>query len=289
MRSLTGFARATLAVNIGVIVFGAFVRATGSGAGCGPNWPSCNGEIVPSALEGARAIEFTHRATSGVALIMVAVLVWRVWRTRPAGHPARKGVAFSAGFILGEALIGAIIVLYEWVADDASVARTVAVPLHLVNTLALLGALTMTIWWLGERGPIRLGRDRRFARLWLVGVGGAVVIAATGAVTALADTLFPPDSLLAGLREDFTGAEHFLTTLRVAHPLVAIAVGVYLFWLARRFGSDTRLAQPVSAGPGLRIHRPGRGDDRPIPRAATQIAGERVFDLVARWFGIAFE
>lgn len=236
MRSLAKFAWATLGINIGVIVFGAFVRATGSGAGCGANWPSCNGELVPTGLQGARAIEFTHRITSGLALVMVAVLVWRVWRSFPTGHPARRGAVFSALFIMGEALIGAMIVLYGWVADDASVARTAAVPLHLVNTLLLLGALTLTGWWVSGGSPIHLDHDRAFARLWLAGGGGVVLIAATGAITALADTLFPSESVAAGFRADFSGAEHFLTDLRVAHPIVAIAVALYLVWLARRFG-----------------------------------------------------
>ncbi len=236
MRPLAKYAWATLAVNIGVILFGAFVRATGSGAGCGAHWPSCDGQLVPTGLEGARAIEFTHRVTSGLALVMVAVLVWRVWRSFPAGHPARRGAGFSGAFIIGEALIGAMIVLYEWVAEDASVARTVAVPLHLVNTLLLLGALTLTAWWLSGGGPIRLERDVLFSRRWVGGAVGVVVLAATGAITALADTLFPAESVLAGLRQDFSGTEHFLTNLRVAHPIVAIAVGIYLFWLARRFG-----------------------------------------------------
>ncbi len=240
MRSLAKFAWATLIVNVGVIVFGAYVRATGSGAGCGANWPSCNGEFIPSELGGARAIEFTHRVTSGVALLMVAVLVWRIWRSYPSGHRVRRGAAFSGVFIIGEALIGALIVLYEWVADDASVARTAAVPLHLVNTLLLLGALALTAWWLSGGGPLQFDRDRRFARWWMIGGAGVVLIAATGAITALADTLFPSESLLAGLREDFTAAEHFLTNLRVAHPIVAIAVGVYLVWLARRYGMTGR-------------------------------------------------
>jgi heme A synthase len=236
VRSLAKFAWATLVVNIGVIVFGAYVRATGSGAGCGANWPSCNGELIPAGLEGARAIEFTHRVTSGLALILVAILVWRIWRSYPAGHLARRGAGYSGAFIIGEALIGAAIVLYEWVADDASVARTAAVPLHLVNTLLLLGALTLTAWWVSGGGPVRLNRDRVFARWWVVGCAGVVLLAATGAITALADTLFPSESLIAGLREDFTAAEHFLTNLRIAHPIVAVAVAIYLVWLVRRFG-----------------------------------------------------
>lgn len=227
-------------------MFGSYVRATGSGAGCGANWPSCNGELFPGGLEGARVIEFTHRVTSGVALVMVAVLVWRVWRTYPPGHLARRGAGFSGGFIIGEALIGAMIVLYEWVADDASVARTAAVPLHLVNTLLLLGALTLTAWWLSGGGPVRLDHNRTFARWWVAGGAGVILVAATGAITALADTLFPSDSVAAGFKEDFSGAEHFLTNLRVAHPIVAIAVGLYLFRLARRFGMTATGRRPSS-------------------------------------------
>ena len=246
MRSLAKFAWATLVVNIGVIVFGAFVRATGSGAGCGAHWPSCNGELVPSALRGERAIEFTHRVTSGLALIMVAVLVWGIWRSHPSGHPARRGAGFSGAFIIGEALIGAMIVLYEWVADDASVARTAAVPLHLVNTLLLLGALTLTAWWVSGGGPVRLDRHRAFARWWVVGAAGVALIAATGAITALADTLFPSESAATWFREDLAAGEHFLTSLRVAHPIVAVTVGVCVFSLARRFGMTGKGRRPSS-------------------------------------------
>lgn len=244
MRSLIRFAWATLVVNIGVIVFGAYVRATGSGAGCGASWPTCNGEVIPSALDGARAVEFTHRMTSGLALIMVAILLWRVWRSFPSGHLARRGAVLSAVFIIGEALIGAVIVLYEWVADDSSVARTVAVPLHLVNTLLLLAALAVTVWWVGGGGPLRFANDRPLARRLVVAAAGVMLIAATGSITALADTLFPSESVAAGLREGFTTAEHFLTNLRVVHPFVAIAVGSYLAWLVWTFGGEPGNRRP---------------------------------------------
>ena len=46
-RILRRFAVTTVAYNLAVIVWGAFVRATGSGAGCGDHWPMCNGEALP--------------------------------------------------------------------------------------------------------------------------------------------------------------------------------------------------------------------------------------------------
>ena len=209
------WAYATLGWNVLTILLGAQVRATHSGAGCGRSWPTCSGEILPE-LEGARAIEFVHRAASGVALLLVVGLAVLVWRRTVRGEPIRRAAAWAAGAIVGEALIGAAIVFYEWVDADSSIARVVAVPLHLVNTFLLLAALTLVLWFasggnrLTGEGPIRK---------WLgAGAAGLVAIAATGAVTALADTLFPKDG------SGFLNATHFLADLRVVHPLLATSV-----------------------------------------------------------------
>jgi len=221
-----------LAVNVGVILLGALVRATGSGAGCGRSWPTCSGEIFPTFDDTARAIEFLHRATSGVALLIVLLLYVAVRRAWPAGSMPRC-VAFVAVLtIIGEALIGAGIVLFEWVADDASVARAIAVPLHLVNTLLLLAALTAVLYLVrGAEIERPTGELRRLLRM---GLGGLVLVAATGAVAALADTLFPADSLEAGIVEDFSATANLLTRMRVVHPIVAVFVGLLVVWIVSR-------------------------------------------------------
>ena len=89
---LTGLARfawGVLAINIVVILWGAFVRASGSGAGCGSHWPLCNGEVVPVAVQVQTVIEFTHRVTSGTAfLLVIGLLVW-ARRAFPVGHQVR--------------------------------------------------------------------------------------------------------------------------------------------------------------------------------------------------------
>jgi heme A synthase len=220
----------TLGWNVVVILWGAVVRSTGSGAGCGRSWPTCQGEIVPE-LRGATAVEFGHRVVSGVALVLVGVLVVQVFR-RLARGPVRKAAALSGVAIVVESMIGAMIVFYEWVADDASVARVISVPLHLVNTLFLLAALTATVFLLSAGShPVETGE-----RPWLLAIGaGMVVIAATGAVTALADTLFPKDGFTIAGVFDVVASEHFLTELRVIHPIVAIVVGVVAAgWAWRR-------------------------------------------------------
>jgi len=239
----------TLAFNLVVILMGALVRSTGSGAGCGRSWPTCQGEVLPE-LEGATAIEFAHRAASGVALVLVIALALLVWRRVPPSEPARKGALFSVVSIVGEALIGAMIVLAEWVADDTSVARVVAVPLHLVNTLLLLAALTLTAFWLS--GGRRLApRAKPVVWGWVIAGGAAIVLlAATGAVTALADTLFPKEGV--GLGD--SGEAHFLTDLRMVHPVLAVLAASIGWWASSRVeGPRSAAAKALPALVGAMI------------------------------------
>jgi heme A synthase len=220
--SIRRFAWLTLAWTVFVVLGGAVVRSTGSGAGCGRSWPSCQGTFTPE-LRGATAIEFFHRAVSGVALILVAALIWRVFRAFEKGHPARKGAVWSGVVIIIESLIGAMIVFYEWVADDASVARVISVPLHLVNTFLLLAVLTLTVYWVSGGG--RLVDKTHKAPLIAFAVG-MLLIFATGGVTALADTLFPRDGFTIAGIISVEAREHFLTELRIVHPVVSIVVGI---------------------------------------------------------------
>ena len=93
MTRLARFAWLLLACNIGVILWGAYVRASGSGAGCGSHWPLCNGEVIPRLPATATLIEYSHRLTSGAALLgVVALFVW-TRRVRPPRDPARAGAA----------------------------------------------------------------------------------------------------------------------------------------------------------------------------------------------------
>jgi heme A synthase len=245
------FAWGVLAYNLLVILWGAYVRASGSGAGCGSHWPLCNGEVAPRAPRIETLIELTHRATSGIALILVvALFVWAL-RLFPRGHHVRMAATLSLVLIVVEALIGAGLVLLELVAGNASAARAFSIVLHLVNTFLLLGALTLTAWWASGGAPIRWRMAGGLAWLLLMGLAGTGLIGATGAVTALGDTLFPAASLSEGLRQDFTSTAHFLTRLRVVHPVLAVTIGFGLIALARGVGrarsgnTTTRLARLV--------------------------------------------
>ena len=227
---LARFAWFALFYNVLVILWGAYVRATGSGAGCGAHWPLCNGQVLPQDPSVAMLIEFSHRLSSGLALIIViALFVW-VRRAVPPGSPARRAAAASLVFIITEALLGAGLVLFRLVAQDESLARALVMPLHLANTLVLLLCLTLSAHWLSGGSPVSIqGRTRRFAiavalLVLMVGVGK------TGAVAALGDTLYPSASLAEGLQADASPTASLLLRLRVLHPALALATAAALFF-----------------------------------------------------------
>lgn len=227
------FAWANVAYNLLVILWGAFVRATGSGAGCGDHWPLCDGQVIPRAPSTEMLIEFTHRLTSGVALLgAVALLVW-AFRAYERGRPVRRGALAVMVFMLLEALLGAGLVLFELVAHNASASRAVAMALHLVNTFLLLGALTLTAWWASGGAPISLRGHGRLP--WLLGAGlvGTALVGSSGAVTALGDTLLQHGVLPGGLNQPLGAASHPLVQMRVIHPIIGTLVGIYTLFLAQ--------------------------------------------------------
>lgn len=227
------YAWGTLIFNIAVILWGAYVRATGSGAGCGAHWPTCQGEVLPRAPQIETLVELSHRVTSGLAfLLVVAMLIW-AYRAFPKKHPVRLGATLSMVLMVTEALVGAGLVLFELVAYNESVARVYAVSTHLVNTFLLLAALTLTAWWASGGKRISLKPMRPAGWATLVGMLAVLVLGVTGAITALGDTLFPAGSLAEGIAQDFEPTAHFLIRLRVWHPVIAIFTGVYLLVLAQ--------------------------------------------------------
>lgn len=233
VRRYTQFAWGVLAYNIFVILWGAYVRASGSGAGCGRHWPLCNGEVVPRAPQLETMIEFAHRITSGLAAIGVFVLFIWAWRIFPQGHLARRGAAITLVFIIIESLLGAGLVLFGLVAGNTSLARAIVGGIHLINTLLLLGAITLTAWWAGGGAAIRLRGQGRVTWMLLIGLVAVLGLGASGAMTALGDTLFPSDSLQSGFAQDFDPSAHFLVRLRIWHPIAAIITGIYLLLIGQ--------------------------------------------------------
>jgi heme A synthase len=228
------YAWGVTALTLVVILWGAFVRASHSGDGCGAHWPLCNGEVLPTA-ERKTLVEFAHRATSGVAFLLVVGLTVWAFRAFGRGHAVRRGAALSALFIVTESLIGAGLVLLRLVGNNASGARAVYLSIHLVNTFLLVAALALTAWWATRGEGARAPRFAEFLR-GRVGAAllGTLAVGVSGAVAALGATLFPEGG--AASAPD----AHPLFGLRQynLHPLLALVVGAYLVYFALRAGRE---------------------------------------------------
>ena len=251
--SVATLAWAALFVNLIVILQGAVVRATGSGAGCGSHWPLCNGEVVPLAPSTETLIEFSHRLLSLGALLMCGWLLLAAWRSRKE-RPALWGAALASFvFIIFEALLGAATVLLGLTGDNATVGRGLMVASHLVNSLLLVGALTTTLVYARNKtlGPPKLRKQGMLATVLGVGLVGMLVLSFSGGIAAMGNTMFPSQSLAEGLAADFDASSHLLIRLRILHPLIAITVGVYLFlslglsWWLKPVLEAKRLAQAL--------------------------------------------
>lgn len=221
-----------LAFTLFVVLGGAFVRASVSGDGCGTNWPACDGQLLPQGdWLVKRFIEYGHRASTGLYLLAVLGLLASAFRSFPKGHAARTGTLLILGATIVEALVGALLVKFRWVARDESVYRAVAMSVHLVITFLLLAAVTLTIFWANGGGRITL-RGRGGLPLALgIGLLATFLLGISGGVTALGDTLFPAKGL-AEIGHTYGAGAHFLKSLRPYHPAIAIANGMYLALIA---------------------------------------------------------
>ncbi len=225
------YAWGVLAFNLIVILWGAYVRASSSGAGCGSHWPLCNGEVIPRAPTIKTLIEFSHRLSSGLALLLtVGLLVW-AFRAFAKKHPVRKYAVLSMIFMLMEAAVGAGLVLFEYVAENKSIARAWWMSGHLINTFLMVAMLTLTAWTASvEESPdiAETGRQKSMNWIFLAAIVGTLILGVSGAVTALGGTLFPVTSLAEGLKLDLSPTSHLLVRLRFYHPFIAVGVGALL-------------------------------------------------------------
>jgi cytochrome c oxidase assembly protein subunit 15 len=236
--ALVRFAWGVVGYNVLVILWGALVRATGSGAGCGNHWPLCNGQVIPISPTVHTIIEFVHRQmVTGSVIAMVALLVW-TFRSSMKGQAARGFVVASAVLLANEAFLGALLVKLGYVEGNQSVGRVVVLSIHLSNTLLLIAALTLTALTLGSgrRWAELRGPQARVWAITLAGLIATVFVGVSGSLAALGDTLFPAASLAEAMAQDFAAASPWLLRVRWVHPVSAVVAALFVLWLAVRTG-----------------------------------------------------
>lgn len=240
-KRFAALAWAVMTFTVFVVLGGAVVRATGSGDGCGDTWPVCTDRILPLNPEVETVIEFGHRLMSGAAIIGIVVLFFWARRLYARAEPVRVAAAAALVFIVLESLIGASLVLFGWVDTDASLGRMIVVPMHLVNTSLLIGSLALTAWWSsGNALPQRsLGSQQGRRLLW--GAAGLLAVATAGALNALADTLYPADDFLSGVRNEFASGAPVLVQTRVLHPVLGILIGLAVAYLVMSAATSSQV------------------------------------------------
>lgn len=237
-RKLSAFAWFVVFYNVLVVLWGALVRATGSGAGCGNHWPLCNGQVIPVSPGVHTVIEFTHRMmTGGSTFLVVGLLVWTLRRTE-RGQAARACAIASTVLLANEALLGALLVKLDYVVNNQSVGRMVVLSIHFSNTLLLLAALTMTAHTLSTSQRWANMHNLRRGALILAGLVSTIVAGVSGSMAALGDTLFPAASLSEAFAQDFTASSPMLLKLRLVHPLSAIVTAGFVIYLVSRSRSS---------------------------------------------------
>jgi heme a synthase len=230
----TRYAWGLLGYTLLVILFGAVVRITSSGAGCGQHWPTCNGELLHLPRTLKTGIEYTHRATSGITFFATTALLAFAFRLYPRRHVVRGAAALAFVMVIVEALIGFAIVHFHLVENDASLGRALVLPLHLVSTALLTAALTWCTYFASRAaGAARAVPSAARTLLFLAGLG-VLVVSATGAITALGDTVYPVHAagLAARLQEDQGTSAHLLQRMRGVHPFLAVAVAAFVAYVA---------------------------------------------------------
>lgn len=239
------FAWAVLFFNIAVILWGAWVRISYSGDGCGAHWPFCGGVTVPKNMSRATVIEFTHRVMTGVDVIAVISLLVFAFVIYPKRHIVRRYATWSFLFLIIESLLGAALVLFRMVAHSQSAGRGWSLSAHLLNTMLMLGAMTLTAWLAsGGRESFRIW-DARNGLLWSAAI--TLFISVTGAVTALGDTLFPAGTLMQGVHQDLASDSPMILRLRIAHPAIAVVGTIFVIWTVLEFWRHSPAGEPRKA------------------------------------------
>jgi len=269
-RLLSRFAWFAVFYNVLAVLWGALVRATGSGAGCGNHWPLCNGQVIPVSPGFHTVIEFTHRMMTGPgdSVVILAMVLW-TFRATARRDAARFFAVATTVLLFTEGFLGALLVKLGYVTTNQSVGRMVVLSIHFSNTLLLLAALTLTARFLSRTQHEHaqpwptLHLARRFA--WAVaGLAATIAVGVSGSMAALGDTLFPASTLSAAFAQDFAAGSPMLLRLRLIHPASALLAALFVVWLVLRSRdrslqvdpsqtSRTRLANLVLALLALQI------------------------------------
>lgn len=241
-----------LGYNVLVILWGVFLRASKSGDGCGEQWLTCQGQLIPAAPQFKTIIEFSHRMTTAIdGFVMVVLAAWAIliWYRERNGHTRQVMLAAIASlfFVITEAAVGAGLVLTGNTALNVTDTRPFWAMGHLINTFVLLMFLTLTAWYATRERATLFRYERKAAILTAIGVLALICVGLSGSLAALSNLLFPSASLAEGVAKDFAATSNVILRLRLSHPILSILASVYVVffagWSKRNSGEDPAVSR----------------------------------------------
>ncbi len=223
------FSWGLLAYMLLTIIWGVFLRASGSGDGCGTHWPLCGEVLIPNAQTAHKTwVEWLHRAMSeGLGLLVLGQLVW-AFRAFPKKHAARLGATLVMLFTLSEAWLGRQLVVYKYVAYSEAPQRIYWMAAHLCNTFCLVAALALTAWWASGHARLNLRNQGPLLALVVVSLLATLGLSITGSISALGDMLYPVSSHLDAMQQASLPTANALMKARPTHPYTAVVVAMLL-------------------------------------------------------------
>ncbi|MFQ3646669.1 MAG: COX15/CtaA family protein [Anaerolineae bacterium] len=213
------WAFSTVALTLGLIVFGAVVRVTDSGLGCGSDWPLCNGTIFPPLDNVTAWIEWLHRlfaALIGVFGLAMLATAWRAYRRN--NRVVLNMVALAAALFIVQSALGAFVVVFDL--------PPTFVTLHLGTSMLLLGALIAS-WVLAWVNPVPRARDQVTTLIYANAIFLLVIVLTGALVRGSGATLACTDWPLCN-GAIFPTGQGQLALVHMFHRFAVLALGVSL-------------------------------------------------------------
>jgi len=182
VRTLRVIGLLALLLGFAQVVFGAIVRISGSGMGCGDHWPDCYGSFTPAHNGANLLVEISHRygaAALSLAIVALAVAAWVKRREPGVGGP---------GGVLRAALLAVVLVIVAALFGAVTVKlalHPMVVVTHLAIAMALLAVLVVAVARAGGLGSLAVAeRSDRTFRAGIAAAGLTFLALVLGALTA---------------------------------------------------------------------------------------------------------
>jgi len=253
---VTTFQRLALATTVAtyiLVVIGGTVRVTGSGLAC-PDWPTCNGSVIPAFNEHV-LIEYSHRLFASIVSVLVAgsaALAWMKFRHERA---VVGWASIAVGVLVVQVLLGAVTVRADLPAS--------IVTAHLGTAMLLLASVTMLtlISFQRTRPLVHSGvgsssGPRAFRTAAFVAAAGMYVLLLSGAYTASSGAGAACSTWPLCNGQVFAHGQRLVDihfTHRVIVAVVTVAIAVMAVGAYRWLPNQRAIKRAVCAAAGLYI------------------------------------